>query len=148
MRDPVLEMRDRQLRWLVLVSNLPGLVGYIHRVVARRGRQWHEPNKALRTALRAVGWTPRRNMMCLRAQVWPEVMAEAGYPGEVLLQPVDDFPMLGAVFTDGSVCQTGGAAAVRPEEEEVRTRRVPTPRSSTHCELVALLPWSSLQHRF
>ena len=78
-------------------------------------------------------------MMCLRAQVWPEVMAEAGYPGEVLLHPVDDFPMLGAVFTDGSVCQTGGAAAVRPEEEEVRTRRVPTPRSSTHCELVALL---------
>jgi ribonuclease HI len=36
------------------------------------------------------------------------------------------------------VFHMGGAAAVQLEEEEVRTVRVLAPRSSTHCELVAL----------
>ena len=47
--------------------------------------------------------------------------------------------MLGAVFIDCSVCQVGGAAAAQPEEEEVRSKRIPAPRSSTQCELVILL---------
>jgi hypothetical protein len=34
-RDPMLEVRDRQLRWLQLVANLPGLVGLVHRVAAK-----------------------------------------------------------------------------------------------------------------
>ena len=138
-RDPVLEMRDRQLRWLQLMANLPGLAGLVHRAVAWRGGRWQEPTKALQAALLAVGWTMRRNSECLRAQRWPAVDAESSYPGEVLLQPVDDFPLCGALFTDGSVCGVhGGAAAVQPEEEEVLAARVLQPRSSTHCELVAL----------
>ena len=138
-RDPVLEVRERQLQWLLLVSNMPGLVGDVHRAVAWRCRRWQEPNKSLRAALRATGWTMRRNLQCLRTPAWPGVLAEEGYSGVVLLQPVDDFPLAGAVFTDGSVYQAGGAAAVQPDTEDVQTRRVPEPRSSTHCELVALL---------
>ena len=137
-RDPMLEARERQLRWLVVVCNLPGLVGEVHRAVAGGGRQWLEPNKALRAALKAVGWTVRRNERCHRAANWPVVLAEEGYQGEVLLQPVDDFPMARAVFTDGSVAREGGAAAVMPEEGQKRMVRVVAPRSSTQCELVAL----------
>ena len=55
-----------------------------------------------------------------------------------MLQAQHDFPMMGAVFTDGSVAQQGGAAAVEVDEGVVRTVKVPQPRSSTHCELVAL----------
>ena len=43
------------------------------------------------------------------------------YPGEVVLQPVDDFPMEGALLSDGSMGITGGAAAVLLEEEAVYT---------------------------
>ena len=136
--DPVLEMRDRQLRWLLLVTNMPGLVGEVHRVVAWRDRRWQEPSRALRAAVRAVGWTVCRNRLCLRASAWPVVLAEESYPGEVLLQPVDAFPLVGAVFTDGSVSRVGGAAAVQPNMEGVQAVRVPAPRSSTHCELVGL----------
>ena len=63
---------------------------------------------------------------------------ERGYPGEVRFIPEDWFPDAGAVFTDGSVAQRGGAAAVQPVEGMVRACQVPAPRSSTHCELVAL----------
>jgi hypothetical protein len=34
LRDPEWEMRVRQIRWLQLVANLPGLAGVLHRVVA------------------------------------------------------------------------------------------------------------------
>ena len=53
-RDPVLEARERQLRWLQLVCNMPGLVGEVHRLVAWDGDAWVEPNRAFRSALRAV----------------------------------------------------------------------------------------------
>jgi hypothetical protein len=56
-QDPVLEMRDRQLRWLHLLVNLPGLVGTVHRAIAWRTPTWEEPTTALREALRAVGWS-------------------------------------------------------------------------------------------
>ena len=84
-------------------------------------------------------WTVRRNAACLRARGWPVVEAEERYPAEVLLCPVDACPMDGAVFTDGSVIKHGGAAAVQEEEAPMRTARVPSPRSSTHCDLVALI---------
>ena len=93
---------------------------------------------ALQAALSAVGWRVRPNFACLRASSWPVVAPEADYPGAVLLQPVDSFALAGAVYTDGSVSQMGGAAAVQPDEEVVRTAKISAPRSSTQCELVAL----------
>ena len=66
------------------------------------------------------------------------LLPEEGYPGEVDLLPVDDFPLVGAMFSDGSVALEGGAAAVEPVEGAVRTAKVLGPRSSTHCELIAL----------
>jgi len=107
-------------------------------MVAWAGDEWVEPCRAFRAALQAVGWTVRRNRACLRAVGWPVVAAEASYPGEVRLVPEDCFPEEGAVFTDGSVSGCGGAAAVEPSGEVVRAVRVLSPRSSTHCELVAL----------
>ena len=140
-QDPEMEMRARQLRWWHVVANSPGLVGAIHRLVAWQQDAWREPTLALASALRMVGWTARRNAACLRARSWPLVVPEQSYPGEILLQPVDAFALPGAVYTDGSVSQAGGggAAAVQPDEEMVRTVRVAAPRSSTHCELVALV---------
>ena len=137
-RDPMLEVRERQLRWLQLVCNTPGLVGEVHRAVAWSGSQWTRPNRGFRSALKAVGWKVRRNEQCIRAQKWPTVEPEEAFPGVVVLRPEDDFPMMGAVFTDGSVLSAGGAAAVQPDEELVHTRKVVQPRSSTQCELVAL----------
>ena len=137
-RDPVLEMRERQLRWWQVVANIPGLVGTVHRLVAWQQDEWQEPTLAMASALRAVGWRARRNESCLRAAAWPVVAPERSYPGEVVLQPVDWFALPGAVYTDGSVSRAGGAAAVQMDEEAVRTARVSAPRSSTQCELVAL----------
>ena len=62
---------------------------------------------------------------------------ELSYPGEILLQPVDTFAQPAAVYTDGSVSVSGGAAAVQVDEDIVQTSRITAPHSSTHCELVA-----------
>lgn len=138
LRDPVWEMRIRQLCWLQLVANLPGLVGVVHREVAYLDGAWEEPTAALRTALQAVGWRAVRNESCLRSVDWPQLTPEAAYPGDIYMLPVDDFPVADAVFTDGSVAAAGGAAAVQPDTGVVLQLRLPQPRSSTHCELVAL----------
>ena len=137
-QNPVLEMRIRQLRWLRVLVNLPSIVGLAHRVVAGMQAQWQEPPGALASALQAVGWKLRRNAACHQAQAWPVVVPETGYPGQVVLQPVDSFPVLNAVFTDGSVMRAGGAAAVMPDEDVVAQVQLSQPRSSTHCELTAL----------
>ena len=137
-QNPLLEMRIRQLRWLRVLVNLPTIVGLVHRVVAGMQAQWQEPPGALASALQAVGWKLRRNAACRQAQAWPVVVPETGYPGQVVLQPVDSFPELNAVFTDGSVMHAGGAAAVMPDEDVVAKVRLAQPRSSTHCELAAL----------
>jgi hypothetical protein len=137
--DPVWAMRSRQLCWLQLLANLPSLVGAVHREVAILGDIWAEPGTALQAALADVGWRVVRNEACLQAVGWPFLLPELGYPGEVRLGPVDDLREGCNVFTDGSVADCmGGAAAVMPDRDEVRQLRVPTPRSSTHCELVAL----------
>ena len=80
----------------------------------------------------------RHNLTCLRSSAWPAVEPERSYPGDVVLQPVDSFALAGAVYTDGSVCEAGGAAAVQVDEEAVQTVHITAPRSSTQCELVAL----------
>ena len=138
LRDSLLEMRERQLRWLQLLANMPGLVGSVHRTAAWRSGQYEEPSAALLAALRSMGWSIVRNLPCLRAQEWPCVAKEYSYPGSIQLTPVDWFPEDGAVYTDGSVCGTGGAAAVCPDTGETMQVTIPSPRSSTHCELVAL----------
>jgi hypothetical protein len=137
-REPMLEVRERQLRWLHVLANLPTLVGLLHRVVAGAGPVWQEPPGALASALQAVGWQVRRNAVCLRASCWPFVEPEPHFAGRVVAQPVDWFPDVGAVFTDGSVMSVGGAAAVQPDTGLTVCRRVVNPRSSTHCELIAL----------
>ena len=63
---------------------------------------------------------------------------EVGYPGTVILEPVDSFPEVGAAFTDGSVSLRGGAAVFEADTETSLLSTVPEPRSSTQCELVAL----------
>ena len=137
-RAPMLEVRERQLRWLHVLANLPTVVGLVHRVVAGSGPAWLEPPGALASALADVGWSLHRNHTCLRAQRWPELAPEECYLGSVVLQPVDAFPLLEAVYTDGSVMTLGGAAAVCPDTGTVACCKLPRPRSSTHCELVAL----------
>lgn len=139
-RDPLLEVRERQLRWMHLVCNMPGLVGDVHRAVAWAGEQWCEPSQAFQSALRAVGWSVRRNPECVRAHGWPVVAPEGRYPAAVVLQTIDDFPEDGAVFTDGSVIgRRGGAAAVRADGSTEFLAQISSPRSSTHCELAALV---------
>jgi ribonuclease HI len=137
-RDPVLEMRQRQLRWVQLLVNLPSVVGLVHRVVMGLDASGQEPTAALAAALQCTGWRLRRNLACLRAQEWPRVAPEVPFPGQIVLQPQDTFPAEDAVFTDGSVMGMGGAAAVQPASDLVALVQVPHPRSSTHCELVAL----------
>ena len=137
-REPMLEVRERQLRWLQVLANLPTLVGLVHRLVAGSGTEWQEPPGALAAALQAVGWQLRRNGVCLRAAGWPVIAPEPQFAGLVHLQPVDTFPQVDAVFTDGSVMSSGGAAAVQEDTATIVRRRVLQPRSSTHCELVAL----------
>ena len=66
LKAPSVEMRERQLDWLHLLVNLPSLAGYVHRVAAWRRSVWEEPTLALRSCLRAAGWTVRRNHQCIR----------------------------------------------------------------------------------
>ena len=137
-RDPMLEVRERQLRWLQLLVNLPSVVGLVHRLLAYSDGVWREPVGAAASALQSVGWYLQRNNACERAGAWPSVDPEWCYPGSVVLHSVDTFPSVGAVFTDGSVMSTGGAAVVQPDTGLMRSVQVSQPRSSTHCELVAL----------
>ena len=136
--DPLLEARLRQLQWLQLLANLPSLVGTIHRAVASLDGSWSEPTASLRSALQCVGWSAQRNDLCHRARHWPSVAAEDSYCSPVLLTPADQFPPPNTVYTDGSVSVSGGAAAFDADTESSLLAAVPCPRSSTHCELVAL----------
>ena len=148
LRDPVQEMRQRQLCWLQLVCNQPGLVGTVHRAVAAEADQLQEPSAALLAAMKAVGWKILRNQECLRSHRWPMVEVECSYPGVVVLSPVDSFPEEGAVYTDGSICGAGGAAAVQADTGQVARATLQAPRSSTQCELAALclaLQWGPTQ---
>ena len=136
--DPVLALRQRQLQWLQLIANSPDLVGFVHRHVAWDGLQWREPSKSLAAALQAMGWSVRRNLSCARTPSWPLVLPELSYPGPITLSFVDSFAPVNAAYTDGSVMQFGGATVVQPDTDTLTSVRVGQPRSSTHCELIAL----------
>ena len=66
------------------------------------------------------------------------MIEEGSYRGEICCVPDDALQLTEAVFTEGSVSAQGGAAAVRLDGSEILLARVVVPRSSTHCELVAL----------
>ena len=138
LQDPMLEVRERQLRWLQLLVNSVSIVGIAHRAVAWMEGGWLEPTPALRSAIGDMGWSICRNVDCLRAVGCPCIAPEVSYPGTVLLEPVDQFPALGATYTDGSLSGSGGAAAVVSDTEDHKLVTIPCPRSSTHCELVAI----------
>ena len=138
--DPIFMVRLRQLLWLQHIANSPDLVGLAHRIASSTAGGWSEPSLALRSALNAVHWTPSRNTFCLRVSQWPLISPELSYPGPVIQSPVDAFPDPAAVFTDGSISLHGGAAAVPSEELMLSPLLVtiPSPQSSTQCELVAI----------
>ena len=138
-RDPRVEMCVRRVSWLQLLANSPGIVGVVHRLVACPVGSWVEPCRALQSGLVALGWSVQRNMACLQARAWPELLSEPAYLGAVHMDACDVFPSELAVFTDGSVCAAGGSAAVCVDPQKAITARVACPRSSTHCELVALI---------
>ena len=89
---------------------------------------------------RITGPLPRA--VTVWASSWPLLTPETSYPGDIVLTPDDTtFPDVLAIYTDGSLSATsGGAAAVSTATapEQVTTSHVLAPRSSTHCELVAL----------
>jgi hypothetical protein len=138
-RDPRLEMTLRRLRWLQLLGNHPGMVGTLHRYLASpRASTWEEPSPSLVAALNVVGWRVRCNREARCAQHWPRLDPEPRYLGGVHLTPVDSPAPRDTVWTDGSVGHSGGAAALQWYSDFSFLATVPQPRSSTHCELVAL----------
>ena len=144
-RDVGEEALTRRLQWLLVLANQPGLVGTAHRFLATlAGPAWVEPTPALAEAAASLHWNVWINRSSPRATGWPHLAPEWAYSGDVLLEPEDPPPPPGAVWTDGSLDGRGGAAAVQPSSDRCLLLAIPAPRSSTHCELVAL----GLVHHF
>ena len=99
---------------------------------------WSEPTPSLAHALSVMGWTSLVNRKCLRSVHWQVVAAEPSFSGLVHFEPQDSPVPWGAAWTDGSIRSQGGAARVQPASGLRLGCRVEDPRSSTHCELVAL----------
>ena len=138
---PLYFVRLRQMRWLQLLANSSGLAGTLHRAVAYSPSTaaWREPTRALRAALGCLGWRVLRNMHSERSTSWPQLQPELAFHGTVVLSPSLDPPVPQAVYTDGSLGSMGGGGAVwQPDTEETFLLPVPSARSSTQCELVAL----------
>ena len=90
-RDPRHEALARRLRWLVVLANLPGLVGNLHRMLASSpGPEWVEPTPALGAALADLGWKLERNTASSRGAAWPLIASEPRYSGQIFLDPQDD----------------------------------------------------------
>ena len=110
-------------------ASYAGYVGYA---------SWKEPSAALVAGLHALNWSIYRNTSCARASRWPHLDPEPTYSGDVILTPQDDDPLVDAVWTDGSIRKSGGAAVVQMSTNVRHLCQVTNPRSSTQCELVAL----------
>ncbi len=67
-RDPPAEIRARQLQWLVVLANLAGLVGIVHRALASRGGGWVEPTPALAAAAAEMKWVVTPNLQSALAR--------------------------------------------------------------------------------
>ena len=139
-RDPRLEMLARRLRWLQALGNHSGILGTLHRQLAtERGDVWVEPSPALAGALTSLQWTVRCNRTAMVASAWPRLDQEPCYPGRISFQPTVTPAPRDSVWTDGSVRSSGGAAALQWFSGTSFQAPVAAPRSSTQCELVALL---------
>ena len=138
-QDPRLDVLLRRLKWAVLLYNTPGLVGTAHRALATSSDTgWHEPSAALAAAMDEVHWKAERNFHSVLAQNWPHLDSEPRYSGAVLFEPSDEPAPADTVWTDGSMAAAGGSAAFQVDGGQAVLCHVPAPRSSTHCELVAL----------
>ena len=104
-----------------------------------------EPSETLKSTLATLDWSVHRNLDCPRAASWPRLSPEARFPGTVLLEPQDEPPPADAIWTDGSIRSSGGSALIQMSTNAQCLTNVPTPRSSTQCELVALSLVSSFQ---
>ena len=98
-----------------------------------------EPTLSLRTALSDMGWGIRYHLH----PSWPDLHDDPPLEAQVVVTPrPGDLPE-GAFFTDASVgVQGGGAAAVAVDPSPATGAgslvHILNPRSSTHCELVAI----------
>ena len=138
-RDPRLEVLSRRLKWLHLLANQSGLVGTVHRGLATTpGPHWVEPTPSLALALSDLGWSVVINLQSVATQRWPHLASERAYGGLVRLVPTDDPPPMDTIWTDGSIRDHGGAAALQAATDCKSLCSVASPRSSTQCELVAL----------
>ena len=139
-RDPMLEVRSCQLKWLQLMGNHTGLAATVHRTVACTSGAWTAQG-ALASALADVGWTAQVNHESILAVAWPVVSPEPEFKGTIHMVPQVDAPSSKVAYTDGSLQaadRMGGGAMWRQDLPMERLVRVPEPRSSTHCELAAL----------
>ena len=139
-RDPRLEIMVRRLKWLQSLGNNTGLAGTLHRKLATEpGPLWVEPSPALAGALKALKWQVRCNRHVLAAAHWPRLATEPSYSGDISFTPREDPAPRDSVWTDGSVDRSrGGGAALQWYSDSSLLAVVSSPRSSTHCDLVAL----------
>ena len=113
-RDVSEEALLRRLQWLLVMANQPGLVGTVHRFLATLdGPHWVEPTPALSSAVATLQWQIWVNRPSSRASGWPHLAPELAYPGVVLLEPQDELPPLGTVWTDGSLAARGAPPPYR-----------------------------------
>ena len=102
---------------------------------------------ALAVALAEVKWSVVRNLASPLGRRWPHVDSEPSFGGDIFLEPRDDAAPRGTVWTDRSVGDSGGAAAYQADTGRILQCHVPSPRSSTQCELVALTLVAQFQRR-
>ena len=145
-REPMVEMRCRQLRWLQRLTNSVDRVGRLHRALATENigdadPLWKEPTRALEAACRHLGCKVSVNWdgWLVSRESWPRLREVPPLDAEVVLVTREDPVVDRAAFTDGSVkASGGGAAAVSVDGDRTEKRHIQSPRSSTHCELAAI----------
>ena len=125
-RNPEIELLLRRLRWLQSVGNDTSIVGTLHRELAcGPGGAWVEPSVALSGALSWMQWQVRKNSKAFCATRWPVLEAEPRYNGSILYTPSDEPAPSGAVWTDGSLGSSGGAAALQWHSDAYFQAQVP-----------------------
>lgn len=134
-KDPCIETRQRQLRWIQELANSRDLAGNIHRGLAVPETVWEEISPNLSAALEDFKISMTINPESL--EDWPNLPDEEVIQPEICLEPSTEPLRDNFCFTDGSVIAgRGGAAAVFENLQKLVV--IEKPRSSTHCELAAI----------
>ena len=145
-RDPMLEVRSRQLRWLQELANTNNIVGRLHRALATWFGSWHrlwfEPTMSLRSAITSFGWDVRVRDFPFPS-CWPSLSEDPHLVARVVISPSSEPIPQGAFFTDGSIgTHGGGAASVALEPTPAfgcgSRVHIAHPRSMTQCELIGI----------